>query len=342
MNRLLKPERLDVDPNSPTAAKEWKYWHRTFTNFIDECGTDAPDKYRTIKNFMSHTVFDYVEDCSDYDAVVSTLQKLYVKSPNEIFARHLLATRRQQSGESLDAYLQQLHKLSKDCNLKPVSAEQYKEQLVRDSFINGLLSPLIRQRLLENKTLTLEQAFDQASSLDLAQKNANAYSQPSAVATIAPSQPSQSSPPDAYEQSALAATHQNMSCFFCGGAFHPRPKCPARDATCNYCETKGHFSKVCMSKKKRSTPKTVASMYSPSLCAIGVTAAFPQSLSHAAVNVEIAGVTVNALIDSCSSDSFISQQLANKLNLNISSSTQNISMALSSLVQLLLDLVLWI
>ena len=174
MNRLLKPDLLDLDPNSPTAAKEWKHWFRTFDNFIIECGTEpAPDKFRTIINLISHNVFDYVEDCADYDSVVVTLEGLYIKSPNEIFARHLLATRRQQPGESLDEFLQSLRKLSKDCNLKAVSAEQYREELLRNSFINGLYSSLIRQRLLENKTLSLQTAYDQANSLDLAQKMLN-------------------------------------------------------------------------------------------------------------------------------------------------------------------------
>ena len=104
---LLKPERRDLDPNSPTAAKEWKYWLRTFNNFIAECGNGAPDKYRTIINLMTHNVFDYVEDCVDFDSVVKNLQNLYIQTPNEIFARHLLANRRQQSGESLDEFLKQ-------------------------------------------------------------------------------------------------------------------------------------------------------------------------------------------------------------------------------------------
>ena len=43
MDALLKPARLDLDRNSPTAAKEWKHWHKTFTNFITECGSKAPD-----------------------------------------------------------------------------------------------------------------------------------------------------------------------------------------------------------------------------------------------------------------------------------------------------------
>ena len=152
---------------------------RTFDKFIIGCGTEpAPDEFRTIINHISHNIFDYVEDATDYESVVVTLEGLYIKSPNEISARHLLATRRQQSGESLDEFLQPPppRKLSEYCNLKAVSAEQYREELLRDSVISGLYSSLNRQRLLYNKTLFLQTAYDQENSLDLAQKNAEPYS----------------------------------------------------------------------------------------------------------------------------------------------------------------------
>ena len=35
MNKLMKPERLSLDPNSPTVAKEWRDWRRTFENYVD-------------------------------------------------------------------------------------------------------------------------------------------------------------------------------------------------------------------------------------------------------------------------------------------------------------------
>ena len=98
-SKVLKPSRLDLDSNSPTAAKEWKHWKRTFDNFIIECGGDAPDKFRSIINFVSHSVFKYVEECQTYERVVETLERLYVKTPNEIFSRHLLITRKQKPGE---------------------------------------------------------------------------------------------------------------------------------------------------------------------------------------------------------------------------------------------------
>ena len=56
-----------------------------------------------------------------------------------------------------------------------MSAEENKQALIRDAFINGLSSPNIRQRLLENTTLTLDRAFTQARTLDQAQKSSHAY-----------------------------------------------------------------------------------------------------------------------------------------------------------------------
>ncbi|XP_068227650.1 uncharacterized protein [Palaemon carinicauda] len=173
MEKLLKPARLDLDPNFPFAAKEWRHWHKMFSYFIQECGERTQNKLRTLVNSVGHNVYEYIEECVDDDTAISTLEKLYVQAPNEIFTRHLLATRQQKAGETLDEFLRELRKLGKDCNLKSVSAEQYREELIRDDFINGLPSPMIRQHLLENKTLDLQAAYDQPSSLDLAQRNAS-------------------------------------------------------------------------------------------------------------------------------------------------------------------------
>ena len=65
--------------------------------------------------------------------------------------------------------------LSKDCNYTAVSADVYRDEAIRDAFINGMLSNYIRQRLLENKDLDLTQIYNQARSLDSAQKQADSY-----------------------------------------------------------------------------------------------------------------------------------------------------------------------
>jgi hypothetical protein len=239
----------------------------------------------------------------------------------------LLATRRQKSGETLTEFLQELRKLSKDCNLKNVTAEQYREELVRDSFINGLLSPLIRQRLLENKQLDLQTAFDQANALDLAQKNSEAYRMPEIPTTAAVSSP----PTDevagthALDYDSLAATFTSKKCYFCGDNLHNGRSCPARNSNCNNCGKKGHYAKVCKSK---APAITTASMFTPTLCSI--VASCPESLKQASVNVSIGGIELTALINSGSSESFISETMAKKLSLKLHPSTQKISMALTS------------
>ena len=339
MSKLLKPERLNLDPQSPNAAKDWKYWFKTFENFIIMCGTDAPDKHLSLINLISSDVYEYVEDCTDYDSVKNTLEKLYVKSPNEVFARHLLATRHQQCSETLDVFFQNIRKLSKDCKFKAVSAEQYRDEMLRDAFINGLLSPEIRQCLLENDKLTMDSAFDKASSMDVAQRNASAYSSPVShvAAASAPPPPPQSPPPQALESgttelSSLAATHprKQFKCYFCGGgSYHVRRHCPARETICGNCGIRGqsgHNTKCCLSKKKSTS--TMASLY-PSLCATGITASFPPNLQNAGTSVRINGHSLIALIDSGSSDSFISQSAATQLKLQVHPSTKNISMALT-------------
>ena len=82
------------------------------------------------------TTYQGLPNC---EATIERLTQLFVKTPNEIFAQHLLASRRQQSGETLGEFLRELHKLGKDCNIKAVSAEKYREELIWDTFMDLLL-----------------------------------------------------------------------------------------------------------------------------------------------------------------------------------------------------------
>ena len=88
--------------------------------------------HRAIQNLMLPHVYEMVKDCLDYDSVVKTLDKLYIKTPNVMFARHRLATRHQQLGEPFAKYLQEPKRLSKDCKLRAVTIAVYQDELVRD------------------------------------------------------------------------------------------------------------------------------------------------------------------------------------------------------------------
>lgn len=175
MERSLRPERFDADPNSPDASSQWKHWHRTFNTYLKTIKCEPEDKLDTLVNHVTHVIYNHIIDCDTFDAAINALESLFVKPKNEIFARHLLHIQKQAPGETLDQFAQNLKHLSKDCNFRAVSSEEYRDDIVRDAFINGLYSSHIRQRLLEEKSLDFQTAFNLARSLDMAQKQSQSY-----------------------------------------------------------------------------------------------------------------------------------------------------------------------
>ena len=91
-------------------------------------------------------MFDFVENCDTYEDPIDTLKNMYVKALKTIFARHILATAQQEPRQSLREFLQNLQSLSKERNFRAVTGEKYRQDMVRDSFINGLTSVAVRNR----------------------------------------------------------------------------------------------------------------------------------------------------------------------------------------------------
>ena len=104
MDRILKPSKLCIDPNSASATKEWKHWKRTFTGYVNKyiTSTSAADveseKLAALISCATADVFEYIDDCTTYTEAERVLEQLYVKQPNDIFARHLLRMAKQKEG----------------------------------------------------------------------------------------------------------------------------------------------------------------------------------------------------------------------------------------------------
>ena len=236
--------------------------------------------------------------------------------------RSLLDIYSHPASKKVDSYLQKLRSLAKDCNFHLVSAEQHKDEAIRDAFIGGLQSLLIRQRLLEHEKLNLQKAYETARSLETAEKQSRSFQSGETCVSMV------NKTEDTYqtedEEISLLATKHFPACYFCGQKKHPRSKCPARYVFCRTCGKKEHFQRVCRGAKTMHKPVSSA-MHS--VISVITAAAGPKSLKQAMIRVEINGKHFSALIDSASSESFVNAAIAKQLKWPIFSSTDTISMA---------------
>ena len=296
----MKPCRFKADPSASDAADQWNHWFKTFSNFINAIDSEGTIKLPILINFLSPAIYKHVKESTSYETAVETPQKLFVKPKNEVIARHLLANYKQDPNESLNQYLKSLKLLTQDCNFRSHSAEECKNEHLRDAFINGIYSSYIRQRLLENKTIDLDVAFEQACSLEVAKVESENYIKYDSTITTATSD----TIPNNTTTDPTAGAVFKAKCFFCGFGRHPQIQCSTREAICKSCGKVGHYSKVCKSKPRSLKPMT-------STC--NALATMPLNLSKTVLPAKINGKAVDALLDTGSSQSFFKSFLGQKV-----------------------------
>jgi len=137
MNKqLFRQKELAIAPSAPDAGKVFKYWLRTVENFIESFESRAENdpavnKQRIVVSCLSPETYLYIEDADSCDDIVTILRQIFVKRKNNVCARHLLVSQRQTSGESISEYLQVLKNLAEDCTFSVVTANQYRDKLIR-------------------------------------------------------------------------------------------------------------------------------------------------------------------------------------------------------------------
>ena len=337
-------------------ANKFLHWKTTMDNFIDslkDTVTTDQARYKVLINFISPDIFLHISELTKYSEALGVLQALFVKSKNPNYARHCLAMRSQKEGESIEVYLLALEKLAKECDFKAVTAVLHQEECIRTAFISGLNSHQIRQRLLED-TKSLADTTKAAITLEQALRDSKHYNLRTTDEGHLAATDSCSVNQEPISDSHVAAVQGRVQpqpqkggdkhCGYCGYSPHNRKNCPARDAHCHNCDRRGHFSSVCRQRKRISDKRSAAMRqssnddyvstemngYTPFLAAISTTpnlsslaatspTPYPASLSDSVVNVKVNDhFNGYLLIDTGSSESFISKSFASKLGVKLS------------------------
>ena len=148
--------------------------------------------------------------------------------------------------------MQCLKRFGSECNFAAVTASQHRRDAIEDAFIAGIISPTVRQRLLESNNLTLRHVFDKASLLEDAEQMTRTC--PSFTPVFSRAAAINATASKTKEQ-CLTIDKENLApvrekCYFCGSNKHARKVCPARDAVSYKSQTKRHFAKICRSKRR--------------------------------------------------------------------------------------------
>ncbi|KAF6216888.1 hypothetical protein GE061_001238 [Apolygus lucorum] len=195
---------------------------------------------------------------------------------------------------------------------------------IRDAFIRGILNPTTRQRLLENSTLTLEQAHTQARALELAFLNAQRYGEcsPTVNAVAVPSQ-MQDAPLGRTEVTSSVNAATRASCFFCGKSKHPCSVCPALRDKCYKCDKIGHWKNVCRSPQGKSDSSSKQS----STAIVNTCPISPSGVSKVKTTVLVSGNQVCGMLDSGSDLSLIDETKAKGLGLVVHKTLDKVGLA---------------
>ncbi|XP_059830766.1 uncharacterized protein LOC132396820 isoform X3 [Hypanus sabinus] len=141
MESVLRPDRLDLDPQDPDAALAFEHWLACFQSYLEEVrATEPAVMHRILLSRVTPKVYAIIRDLPTYDGALDALKRQYLRPVNTVYARHHLATRRQRPGESCAEFLRALQTLVRACDCKTLTAEQHAELLVRDAFVMGLRS----------------------------------------------------------------------------------------------------------------------------------------------------------------------------------------------------------
>ena len=112
MDRLLQLDKLDTYPSSCSNYKDWFNQlplSRTISwSYQWKDLTGSPSRQT-----LNPRIFEYIEHCTIYKEAIPISKAQYVKPAFEIFIQHILAVRRQKSGETLEMFLQSLKSLPK-------------------------------------------------------------------------------------------------------------------------------------------------------------------------------------------------------------------------------------
>lgn len=222
--RINHPE-LTVGVSMEEKLADWISWHRRFDELLQFANikNDAQKAF-VLKQKIGKLGMRIIESddptSNSYDKIVKFLDK-YFRSGTDLMARLVeIDEFKQRIGE---APRETLTRLTRALKMAGIYTEATAKAKFRKALLNQKVAKEAHQRDLSNEEVIVWLTRD------------SVWGKVEAAAHPVENQAS----------NADVSNIVKPKCKFCNLSAHDRSQCPAREATCNNCEKKGHFIAVC-------------------------------------------------------------------------------------------------
>lgn len=208
-----------------------------------------------IKRYMRQDVIE-VPAGATVAQVIEAIKTWIKKKRNCLLDRRDFYTRKQDRSEPFDNFFADIKELQDSSDFKRdekcTHCTANSTEALRDRIITGIYSDETREKLLAEKSLSLDKTVEMCRAIE----GAAATNKGMTTGTSGINQFKRKS---AYKQQQQQQQQKgsgsqpkgggNADCRRCGNKPHQGTQtCPAQKVTCNHCNIKGHFAKVCMKK----------------------------------------------------------------------------------------------
>ncbi|XP_055839176.1 uncharacterized protein LOC129907130 [Episyrphus balteatus] len=252
-NYVKPPKPLQITGGNLSSA--WKNWIQLYKWIEIAAQLNKKPEEIQVATFMScigadaaniYNSFSFTEAETDkVSSIINKFNEYFSPRVSLTFERYTFNTLTQREGESFEEFLTKIKNQSKKC-----AFENLEDSLLRDKIVTGIRNDSLREKLLAEDDIKLDQAIKVCRASEIASQQLRDLHKPETAAVDAIKKYN----PHYYKKSPKAKSSFTYTCRNCGTE-HEKNKCPAYKQKCQHCKRTGHFTDLCFQRRKKFDKK---------------------------------------------------------------------------------------